>query len=238
MNLAVDTFADDGETIATLTPLISVSFVRNKETGYGDLGLTQAKRIAGAPSLARLRALTIELTGGHVKAIQTLVDSPHARGLESVRFGSAIGVQGARAIMRLPSLRSIHLHAAHIGDAGIAAILTPTLAHVTHLELGENELTPAGLDKLVSSPYASALRSLGLANNPLGPRGVKILAASPLAAHLQSLAMSGIRDEGARLLADRKAFPKLSSLDVWGSRLSPAAQAALRKRFGGYGMTE
>jgi uncharacterized protein (TIGR02996 family) len=93
-----------------------------------------------------------------------------------------------------------------IGDLG-ALILTesPRLAHLTYLELRENEIGDAGVRLLAASRHLSSLVELDLSSNPVSIEGARALAASKTLVNLTKLHMRGteIGAAGARLLRER-----------------------------------
>jgi hypothetical protein len=88
------------------------------------------------------------------------------------------------------------------GDAVLLRLADlPQLAQLRYLDVGGNNLTPAGLRAFLASPFLSGLRMLRLSfNDALGDPGAELVAACPALSGLLSLKMSfcKVGDAGVR----------------------------------------
>jgi uncharacterized protein (TIGR02996 family) len=119
-------------------------------------------------------------------------------------------------------------HAALVGRASFPKL--------THLYLGECDITDAQLAALVKGPFLSSVISLGLPQNPIGDDGIVAFARSPAIANLEVLNLSNtdVAEKGVVALAASPHLGKLETLRLDGNRydtertlLGPAAANAL-----------
>jgi uncharacterized protein (TIGR02996 family) len=136
-------------------------------------------RLARCPSLERLATLTISGSHAGDAIAKALGSSPH-----------------------IGRLTGLHLPRNGLTDAAVLAIAGGLFGQLTTLDLGENEVGPAGAHTLAAAANLAGLTTLRLRANPLGPDGV--------AAILNS----------TRLL-------KLTELDLAQTRCTPAALEAV-----------
>lgn len=162
--------------------------------------------------------------------------------LNRITFGPYLGeltLQHAQA----PSLKSLKLYKAQLGDAGVAQLAQwtgapvletlslagnqlgdvglkalaagPLLSSVTELELVENRFRDPGFVALVKSPQLKSLKKLTVWGMPLGARAIKALIKSPLAARLESLDLNECRlNDGAVSALLQGSFERLEFLDL------------------------
>jgi uncharacterized protein (TIGR02996 family) len=96
---------------------------------------------------------------------------------------------------------------------------TPTLTSITHLDLGQNNLSAVGVRILADSPCSASLRYLGLDSNNVRDAGAKALADSQYLRGLRelSLAGNGIGGPGLKALVESPNIAQLRSLDLGGN---------------------
>src|SRR5262245_36283067 len=90
--------------------------------------------------------------------------------------------------------------------------------------VGQTDMTLAGLRALLASPYLTGLRLLRLSFNQVGDEGAELVAACPRLAGLLSLKMSfcSVGDAGVKALASSPHLTNLRVLKLWGDRGSRA----------------
>jgi uncharacterized protein (TIGR02996 family) len=186
-------------------------------------------------ALPELRERQAELLNAHgsewARALaECEVGSVFCRGfVERIKLSGEAFAEHADELFRLAPIRGVEL------VAGLEAFLaSPHSARVRELYLWYNGLREAGTVALAGSPYLSNLTTLVLWGNGIGDGGARALAGSPNLASLRTLDLwnNGIGDGGARALAASPLLAELTRLDLRKNRVSPAAEAALRARFG------
>lgn len=167
--------------------------------------------LAAYPSLADLRRLGLHRARSNPAAVRALAGSPHLRGLRQLDLGyNGLGEDGVRALVGHATwpLAELHLQHNDLGDEGARVLAEEgTFALPVRLHLGWNNIGERGVAALAASPRAGRLGQLTILHNPLGDAGLAALAASP---HLDGLWRLDVAETGA----------------------GPAAQMALRQRFG------
>jgi uncharacterized protein (TIGR02996 family) len=220
--------------------------------------------LASSPHLTRLRFLHLGQTVLGPDGLLALGNWPVLARLHSLGWwNSRIGRDGARHLAGAAGFRpvSLALGSNNLG-AGEMAILSEAgiFERVRDLDLGHNDLGPAGVAVLVGSPRPAlrqlnlpctklgdegvialaeagtlpGLRELDLVGTGLGVRGVEALARSPLLAGLRRLRLGGnkVTDAGARALATSPYLNHLRLLSIGATAVSQVGLQVLWERFG------
>src|SRR5690348_12506827 len=108
-------FLRAGGRLTSRTPLVHLRLT--------DVG-NRMRKLAACPALGRLRSLSLATTGLGDRAVQTLAESPHIRGLDRLDVScNRIGAAGARAVLDAgEGLTDLHLGANRLGPEGAAAV--------------------------------------------------------------------------------------------------------------------
>jgi uncharacterized protein (TIGR02996 family) len=221
--------------------------------------------LARSQEMARLRELTVRSRPRHrigPTGAAALAASPHLGGLESLAVcGDPIGLGGVRALVApraFPALRELTLHCADLGDdSAFVLAQSPLLGRLRVLNLGWNQLTPAGLAAILASPGCAGLERLGLDDNSfndaqparllagarhltrlaeldlgcsrLGTEGAAALASAPRLASVRRLMVQhcGLGDDGVRILSRSPHLAGLRELWLCNNGLTAAGVAAL-----------
>jgi uncharacterized protein (TIGR02996 family) len=134
--------------------------------GNAPLDRASARRLAGWPSLARLRTLDLSSDGVGPADCAALAASAHLGRLTALHLGfNHVGDPGASALARWPhpALRRLYLARNQLGPDGVRALASsPHLAGLTHLDLDYNDLPAEGLKSLAASPHLRSLKALYL----------------------------------------------------------------------------
>jgi uncharacterized protein (TIGR02996 family) len=137
----------------------------------------------GSPSLARLRALHLGLTGLGDEGAALLAANAH-----------------------LDHLHTLTLPNTTLGDRGVEALAeSPYLTRLTELDLTGNYVTQRGAEALARSPNMARLTRLELANNAIGDAGALALVKSRYLKKLTYLSAgsSSISEKGKQALRER-----------------------------------
>ncbi len=182
---------------------------------YREPGEKQAemRALAALPRLTYLRTLVLGETAALLpEDVGILLASRCLTGLHDLSLtdtGMGDALVGSLCAAKLPNLRALNIEANQIGDGGAALLAaSPLLGRLTSLCLGNSQVGDDGAAALAESPHAAGLEGLHLYCTDIGGRGALALAGSP---HLGGL----------------------KALSLMGNNIGPAAQEALRARFGG-----
>jgi uncharacterized protein (TIGR02996 family) len=138
----------------------------------------------GSPSLAKVRALHLGLTGLADEGAAVLAANAHLAGLQTLALWNTT-----------------------LGDRGVEALAaSPYLTRLTHLDLTGNFITRRGVEALARSPNVARLTHLELTNNAIGDTGVLALANSRYLTKLTYLGVgqtSSISAKGKQALRER-----------------------------------
>jgi uncharacterized protein (TIGR02996 family) len=120
----------------------------------------------GSPSLAKLRALHLGLTGLGDEGAALLAANAHLDRLHTLAlWNTTLGDRGALALADSPyltHLTQLDLTGNYITQRGAEALArSPNMARLTHLELTNNAIGDAGVMALVKSRYLKSLTYLG-----------------------------------------------------------------------------
>jgi uncharacterized protein (TIGR02996 family) len=203
--------------VADSPHLAGLRLLRLGRNKVGDAG---AELIANAPLLANLDDLDLS---------QNDLGEPGGRALAAPRFiglrrlelgGNAVGPLAAVQIAasdRLPALELLGLEGNRVGGPRLPAVGPAVLLRVAVLDLSRNNLTPDGLELVLSGRESAGVRELDLSqNDELGDAGVGVLAESPLTAGLHTLRLARVNltDAGLASLAGSPHVVRLAALDV------------------------
>ena len=214
----------------------------------GDFGASEARVLADARSLDRLRRLELfqcEIGDEGARALASTSAFPRlvelaVSGTDGVHTIGAAGTAALADARELGELELLDLSRNRIGDGGARAIAgSPRMARFQHLILHRCGVGD-GARALAASPYLGALRSLWLGSNPLGPLGAAAVAASPHWAQLAELDLGGdeLGTDGANLLADRWSLPAVTSLGLAFNQIGSAGAQAIARARGLASLTE
>jgi uncharacterized protein (TIGR02996 family) len=166
----------------------------------------QARQIARAPWLSRLRHLTVRRPSKDRDAASHILAA--ATGLRGFSATGGAGAETAAGIGRSRSrFHWVTLTSNAVGDEGVKRLCTAALGECRALYLTRADLSDEGVTALASSPHVAALEHLSLNFNELGAGAVTALVESE---HLA----------------------KLRRLEVENSELSDDDIGRLRERFG------
>jgi uncharacterized protein (TIGR02996 family) len=162
----------------------------------------EVARLAGSPQLATLRLLSVR--GLWPEALEVLVASPHLAGLKALRLpANHLGNEGIRAM---------------IGAAALTALeeLALTGQGVSERYHDDPRVTPPGMQALAGWPGLATVRSLSLSHNQLGRRGLQTLLRSRHAGALKELTLRNTLLDGQAMgeLADARPELRLEALDL------------------------
>jgi uncharacterized protein (TIGR02996 family) len=244
-----------------------------RELSLGIRTADGARRLASSAWLSRLTKLCLAGSYPFFNAgFADVFASPYLANLRELSLiGHRAGPEVVAALVRcgVIGLRALSLIDEDIGVTGAASLAGWTgLAGISHLDLGENELGPPGVEALLAAGRPSQLASLdfchndvtasaartiarteclsdletlNLGNNPLGNDGIGELTRSP---HLRLRALdvrSVSCDQAAASGIARSRFAdRLGRLDLSFNPLGPAGAVALAEshRLGGLGDLE
>jgi uncharacterized protein (TIGR02996 family) len=170
-------------------------------------GEERLQLLTGATCFPRLAALNLNENFLPAPAVREFAQGPLVGQLRRLE------IQGPRAPLLLGRHETPrYLHSERrIGDlAAKVFAVSPRASGLVRLDLGNHRITDIGLKALAESPHLPSLMTLGLWNNEVEGMGV------------------------SALLASGK-LPRLATIDLRSNPLPPAAQQALRTRFG-YGV--
>lgn len=178
-----------------------------------------------------------------VATLRALVDDAAFAKVMSLDIAKhPLGAEALAVLATSPNaagLRSLNARQIAAGDAGAKALAGSASVGVETLYLGDNGITPAGVQSLLASELASKLEILHLDQNPLGNEGAMALGSATRLARLKylDLTSTGVGDEGVKALV---ASPRLGALEelvltfndvtpaAFEGLLSPTALPALR----------
>jgi uncharacterized protein (TIGR02996 family) len=120
----------------------------------------------GSPSLAKVRALHLGLTGVADEGAAVLAANAHLGNLHTLAlWNTTLGDRGVEALAESPyltNLTHLDLTGNYIRQRGAEALArSPNMARLTHLELTNNAIGDAGVMTLVKSKYLKKLTYLG-----------------------------------------------------------------------------
>jgi Leucine-rich repeat (LRR) protein len=178
-------------------------------TGHERLGDEAISAILSTPFARRLTRLNLNMTGISAATADVLASRPPERlrvlSINANRGGPEFARRLARSSV-FPSLWSLDLSYLHIGDEGVDYLArSKGFPHLKRLFLGGNDITSRGVRALAESTAMSSLRELNLSSN------------------------IAIDDEGVRALAESRFITDLVSLNIYGSKLSRAGFAILKR---------
>jgi uncharacterized protein (TIGR02996 family) len=219
--------------IAQLPELARIRSLNFFETTLGNAGLRQ---LCFSPHLASLRSLEAMSARIDTDGAQPLADSPLFARLEHLDLSAnPIGDEGSQALFArraLPNLHHVELHDCGLGDDTIRSLTRAGgPANLRKLNLGINQCTAAGVERLARCPRLASLESLDLFGNPLG-EGVLALAESPHLRSLRKLNLGLIEIDNAPIaaLAPLLRSPNLAGvedLELSSNDFTPEAREAL-----------
>ncbi len=203
---------DDLRTLASLPPLLerldSLSVV---ECFVSPVGMTP---LLMSPRLLRLRDLW----------------------LSECDFRGEEGVRPFTQSPYLPHLASLSLHASHLGDGGVVALVTSAnCRRMKSLDLSRCEFTDIGTEAVAHSPHLDSLTVLWLNDNEIGDAGAVALAGATSLAKLEYLYLhrNRIGGRGAEALVTSRHLGRLRALTLVDNPISDLARARLKARSGG-----
>ena len=126
---------------------------------------------------------------------------------------------------------SICLENKKLGDDEIIRLAEmEILAEVTHLDLGENDISDRGLSVLCNSPFTKNLKVLNLKSNDITEAGAQSLAQATNLSKLEQLILkfNRIGEQGAKYLAQSETLVNLTTLDLFRNRIGDAGAKAIK----------
>ncbi len=126
---------------------------------------------------------------------------------------------------------SLGLENKKLGDDEVIRLAEmEVLAEVTHLDLGENNISNKGLAVLCQSPYTKNLKSLNLKSNNITEAGARSLAQASNLAKLEQLILkfNRIGEQGAQYLAQSDTLINLTTLDLFRNRIGEVGSKAIK----------
>lgn len=195
-----------------------------------------AKKVASAPQIARISALTIYGTVAS-DGVAALLEAPlHA--LRGLNVGSCVDGEGLALVLQcdaLAGLERLSLSGSELQGAfdehlpeGCALLALQTL-FAARCSLDDDDLV-----RLADSPLLSQLVTLCITNNDYGIVGLRALANSPNSATLQSAELDMIDEAAMQALVDATGLASLRRVMIAGYewKLPKELRTRLRKRFG------
>lgn len=226
--------------------------LRLTSNAIGDDG---AAAIAAAPWAGSLRRLNLKGATIGLEGVKALAASPLLRNLARLNLsqqhassrttpgGILIGSDGARAIAggTWEGLTDLDLHDAKIGDEGAAALASaPFLKHLITLDVGGNDLTARGLQRLLGDEFP-ALLELNLGSNKrFGAEGLKAFDDAGRFPVLVSLGLlyCDLPAVALEAFADSELCSRLSRLQYHGNQVSQEVHRRLQPlNWAAYGPT-
>jgi Leucine-rich repeat (LRR) protein len=218
-DICLSTAKFNGEIIERLRHAHSIRSLRL----YGTDISGQIPRLANVAGLKELE-IGGALSGDDFEALGQLT------GLEKLSLPSGltnaltINVAGAREIAQLTQLKSLKLYYVNIDDAGFAEL--KTLTQLEELDISYTRVSDEGLKTIENM---SQLKRLDLSKNQFVKQRFTT-ACLPIIAkmtELETLSLSGqIRDQDLATIVE---LPKLKSLDIYWTEVSPNGLEALSK---------
>jgi uncharacterized protein (TIGR02996 family) len=166
-----------------------------------------ARRLGGAPLLARIRELDLYYSHAGPEVVCPLLRAPALAGLLWLNVGYC-----------------------RLGDEGAAFLATqPCLPRLRHLDLNGNSITAAGIRELIGSEHRGSVESLSLAGNGVAPADVRALLGSDRWPRLTDLCLwnLGLGDTGVADLAGCPDLARLTALNLNHNGLTDAGVWAL-----------
>jgi uncharacterized protein (TIGR02996 family) len=188
--------------------------------------------LLGSAALAWVETLTVDDAGFNDDVASKLAASPHAPRLRSlfVYDGRSLTTDGVSALLAedaLPSLATLWLRNAGLGDEGIRQIArSPGLGRLRRLGLELCGFGGAGAEALVESKHVGQLEEL---STLLGDSALAAMSRSRGLAGLKRLSLEyvGARPASWQAFARSELAGRLSHLDVAQTRLGPGETEAL-----------
>jgi uncharacterized protein (TIGR02996 family) len=167
--------------------------------------------------LTPLESIAVNAESALVEAIALRPELRRVRRLE-VR-GHDLGDASLGQLASSPylgPLEHLTLHACGLSTAAAHILAGMPLDHLTHLNLGANDLRDNGAVVLCACPKLTRLRYLGVGGNELGPPTAEALVASPSlwALERMNLGANYFDDDAVALLANAANLASLRELDL------------------------
>jgi Leucine-rich repeat (LRR) protein len=201
-------------------------------------------QLAEAPSLASLTHLDLVNNSGlRVAGAEALAKSPHLTNLTSLALGRSnsaaagcqIGLKGTQALAASPTLANLEtldVRDNNLADSAVAAIVASPHWKLKELWLGSNKITTKGIETLVNWPGLEQMRLLHFwVNYGIKDEGAKLLAQAPGVANLLHLDLgyTTLSPKGALALAQSPHLRRLRHLNVEGNKIGDAGVITLVK---------
>lgn len=197
------------------------------------------RALLGSPLAARLRSLGL---GANTLSLDT------RRGLQlsALPLLEALCLTGNRldpghdlealGLARMPRLRHLELGQCGLGPQQLGRLFARPPEPLRALLMPRNQLSDAGLSRLLESSLPEQLEALDLGDNQLADAGVARLAQAGArfgALERLDLESNALGDSGALALAQSEGFGALKTLRLADNpQISEGAKAALMRRFG------
>lgn len=234
ITISATQFAAHAEAIFKAAPTIRTATFPDASNEVG--------RLAKCEYLSRLASVNLQSMCGcgfcpiH-NDLRALFGSKHTANLTSLNIArDRIDADGAKRLAKsaaLARLTSLDVSLNPLGDDGVAELgKSKHLKQLVSLNLTVTGFGEAGLIALAAFKNMPALRTLLLSGNQLSA-ALKAFVASPLFAQLTTLdlRLTGIGDEGVKVLAAIPEIAKLTSLDVRQCQITEKGKTLLKKRF-------
>jgi hypothetical protein len=198
-------------------------------TGHdGQCSAAAVKRLLSSDTFLGLHQLRTNFSEENaVGGMQALARLPELHTLESFNGAGPWEVAALPRAGRFPALARLALHGTSLRGAGAKALAKAKMPCLSELALGGCELQKRDVVTLARSPLFANLRSLLVADS-IGDQAVLALAESGCAAELQRLELRWTTLGNRGLLRIATAFPKLTALVLYGSKLSVTPDGASR----------
>lgn len=201
------------ERLASEPKLASLKHLDLSLNAIGDRG---ARALAASPHLGALEVLVVSNSAVGDVGFLALLDAGKFDRQEHLSLsGNQLGISSIEALAarELPHVKALDLSSNKLGDVSIDAMVKiPWLGNLEQLLFGGNNLTDAGLVRLLDRVDFSNLRSLRAPYNRLGVDSARALRAEFAGKKLDELWLSGneLGPDGVRaLFSQEQAWPAL-----------------------------
>ena len=118
-------------------------------------------------------------------------------------------------------VRTIVLNHKHLGSRELERLISPTLDHLTTLDLSHNLLDDVCAELIAEAPSFNNLTAVAIAHNIVGSKGFAALLSGDALPHLSHLSISHNRidERGPQLITQQAQHPPLTHLQIGGNHL-------------------
>lgn len=221
-NVLGETYFRECSTMAELSAAIEVAPFAKHSLDATDLSLLEAKHVA-RHGLEYVYALTIRQSNNSIDILDELARSTHTYTVhELYLYGALYRSRYGKKIRQFAHVTHLDLSENDVGPAFVGSFAgETTYADLEWLNLNDNLLGDSGVAKLCQVAQMPSLRSLDLGNNGVSDEGVVTLARSGQFRQLSELSLSGnsITCVGLSALLEASFASRLRWLFLFGNRM-------------------